>query len=334
MKHTVTNILVFTSLFSIFSPIFAASTDYGSQKFVTTAYYSPLPNQSFYLRGSYEADVRLNGRGTHGASGKAVYQGMLAAPKTYMFGTQIYFPDFGIGTVDDRGGAIVSAGSRGYDADRIDIWMGEGEEGLKRALTWGKRTVFGQILAPGSAPEGLSNIALENFPVGKINKTVYQAPKTTPVVPTESIAPPVEPKQENSIFTVSVYRNTAPETVKQLQEIMKEIGYYQGEIDGKYSRAFEKTVSTFQLENQIISSLQEKAAGYYGVKTRSKLKEVFALYKENEQKRIAEEARLALIKAEEQKKQEEEMKKVALFIQEFGDPKVDEIGAHVRRLQQ
>ncbi len=70
------------------------------------------------------------------------------------------------------------------------------------------------------------------------------------------------------------------------------------------------------------------------MKTRSKLKEVFALYKENEQKRIAEEARLALIKAEEQKKQEEEMKKVALFIQEFGDPKVDEIGAHVRRLQQ
>lgn len=93
MKHTITNILVFTSLFSIFSPILAAPTEYGSQKFVTTAYYSPLPNQSFYLRGSYEADVRLNGNGTHGASGRAVYPGMLAAPKTYMFGTQIYFPD-------------------------------------------------------------------------------------------------------------------------------------------------------------------------------------------------------------------------------------------------
>lgn len=153
MKHFIANSLVFTSFFSVFSPILAAPNNFDAQKFVTTAYYSPLPNQSFYLRGSYEADVRLNGRGTHGASGKEVYPGMLAAPKTYAFGTQIYFPDFGIGTVDDRGGAIVSAGSRGYDADRIDIWMGEGEEGLKRALTWGKRTVFGQVIAPGSLPE-------------------------------------------------------------------------------------------------------------------------------------------------------------------------------------
>ncbi len=38
--------------------------------FIVTAYYSPLPDQSFYLKGSYEADIRLNGNGTHGASGK------------------------------------------------------------------------------------------------------------------------------------------------------------------------------------------------------------------------------------------------------------------------
>lgn len=33
--------------------------------FVVTAYYSPLPDQARYLRGSYEADIRLNGNGTH-----------------------------------------------------------------------------------------------------------------------------------------------------------------------------------------------------------------------------------------------------------------------------
>ena len=38
------------------------------QYFIVTAYYSPEPNQSIYMRGSYEADMRLNGRGTHGAS--------------------------------------------------------------------------------------------------------------------------------------------------------------------------------------------------------------------------------------------------------------------------
>ena len=31
------------------------------KSFIVTAYYSPLPGQSFYLRGSYEAEKRLNG---------------------------------------------------------------------------------------------------------------------------------------------------------------------------------------------------------------------------------------------------------------------------------
>ncbi len=36
--------------------------------FSVTAYYSPLPGQSFYLKGNYEAETRLNGNGTNGAS--------------------------------------------------------------------------------------------------------------------------------------------------------------------------------------------------------------------------------------------------------------------------
>ena len=77
--------------------------------FIVTAYYSPLPDQSRYLRGNYEAELRLNGNGTHGASGKPVYAGMLAAPKSYAFGTVIHLEGIGTGTVDDRGGAIVVA---------------------------------------------------------------------------------------------------------------------------------------------------------------------------------------------------------------------------------
>jgi hypothetical protein len=50
---------------------------------VATAYYSPVPGQKYYLRGDYEREVILNGRGTHGASGKPVFEGMIAAPKDY-----------------------------------------------------------------------------------------------------------------------------------------------------------------------------------------------------------------------------------------------------------
>jgi len=118
--------LVAICLSLVFSSVFAEeNTSSENQKFIVTAYYSPLPDQSFYLKGSYEADIRLNGNGTHGASGKEVYPGMLAGPKTYAFGTQVYLEGLGIGTIDDRGGAIVSSGSRGYDADRLDIWMGQ-----------------------------------------------------------------------------------------------------------------------------------------------------------------------------------------------------------------
>lgn len=121
--------LIILQFFSIISPVFADEiTAPEKTKFIVTAYYSPLPNQNFYLKGSYEADIRLNGNGTHGASGKAVYEGMLAGPKTYAFGTKVYLEGLGIGTIDDRGGAIVSSGSRGYTADRLDIWMGTGEE--------------------------------------------------------------------------------------------------------------------------------------------------------------------------------------------------------------
>jgi 3D (Asp-Asp-Asp) domain-containing protein len=66
---------------------------------------------------------------------------MIATPSTYQFGQQIIIPDRGIGEVHDRGGAIVQAGERGYEHDRIDIWMGHGEVGLIRALIRGKRTI-------------------------------------------------------------------------------------------------------------------------------------------------------------------------------------------------
>lgn len=60
-------IAVIFLLQSVLSPYFAVATSGTPQtrKFIVTAYYSPLPNQDRYLRGSYEADIRLNGNGTH-----------------------------------------------------------------------------------------------------------------------------------------------------------------------------------------------------------------------------------------------------------------------------
>lgn len=117
-------LLISAVMFSPPDTSFAAETD---KTFIVTAYYSPLPDQSFYAKGNYDAERRLNGNGTNGASGTPVFTGMIAAPKSYDFGTNIFFQGLGVGRVEDRGGAIVEAWDRGQPYDRIDIWMGYGE---------------------------------------------------------------------------------------------------------------------------------------------------------------------------------------------------------------
>ena len=92
MKSNIARILI---ILFVSQPLFAfasvsSAPAMSTDKFVVTAYYSPLPNQNYYLKGSYEADLALNGNGTNGASGKEVYIGMLAAPKKYPFGTKIH----------------------------------------------------------------------------------------------------------------------------------------------------------------------------------------------------------------------------------------------------
>lgn len=108
------------------------------KKFKVTAYYSPLLYQEFYYRWNHKDEVILNGEGTHGASGKPVFHGMLAGPESYAFGTKISFPGRWVGEIADRGGAIVEQWERSNASyDRIDVWVGKGEEGLKRALSFG-----------------------------------------------------------------------------------------------------------------------------------------------------------------------------------------------------
>lgn len=161
---------IFASFLAFFS--FHGDSGYATpitQEFIVTAYYSPLPNQNFYLKGNYEAEKLLNGNGTNGASGKPVFVGMIAAPKTYAFDTRIDFEGLGVGIVQDRGGAIVKAWERGYSSDRIDIWMGSWESGLRRAMVWGKRKVTGTITTDTTKP--LLNF--RDIDTGKVDLSMY-----------------------------------------------------------------------------------------------------------------------------------------------------------------
>lgn len=205
---------------------------------------------------------------------------------------------------------------------------------MKRALSWGKRSVTGKIVAPDEETDK-SVIDLSRVKIAKIDAKAYRKQQEQSASQTD----------ETGIFSSSVNKNTDPERIKELQVILSRLSYYHGDIDGKYSKVLESAISDFQIENRLVASKKTYGAGFYGAATRAKLREVYALYAENEKKRIAEEARVAVEKAQEEKrlalekaereKQKESRKaEVTLFVKNLGTPKPDEVGVHVRNLQQ
>lgn len=129
--------IVIVVLFGMFFTCCGFSAWYDTcalKSFKATAYYSPQEGQKFYIRWSLEEDIILNGSWTHGASWKPVFNGMIAAPKSYAFGTRLYVPWRWIGQIEDRGGAIVEAWERNESFDRLDFWAGEWQAWLVAAL--------------------------------------------------------------------------------------------------------------------------------------------------------------------------------------------------------
>ena len=76
------------------------------------------------------------------ASGKKAKPGMIAADtRYYPFGTVIYFPGYGYGTVEDRGGDIKGP-------QRIDLYYNTHSE----AMHWGRQKVRAVVFPPGTPP--------------------------------------------------------------------------------------------------------------------------------------------------------------------------------------
>lgn len=225
--------------------------------FIISAYYSPLPNQEYFLTGNYEAEIRLNGNGVHGADGTSVYPGMIAAPKTYPFGTKMEIPGVGTVAVHDRGGAIVEAGDRNNAHDRLDIWMGSGEEGLRRALSWGKKTI--EVTVHGINPSIAEAVNLEGLPQAKY----IIAQRATP-----------------SLFRHSLKLNDHGDEVVKLQRFLKHLEYFDGEITGFFGESTRSAVTQFQIDQDLLNGKDDFNAGTFGVGTRLRLEAIIGREKD------------------------------------------------------
>lgn len=278
--------LILALQFILIVPVTAdGSIPMEKRKLLVTAYYSPLPNQDFYIRGSYEADIRLNGRGTNGADGTQVFAGMLAAPRTYPFGTRVKIPGLGVGEVHDRGGAILA----GKDYDRIDVWMGSGEDGLSRALNWGARIVEGEVyftphqIEPGLSFSGVSATLPDAFVQRLINNSTPFIPSATTTSSESALIPEAQtvvqpvPEAENkelerleqnrTLLAAGLGKDANGEEVENLQRMLWDLNYYKGEITGQYDQATVDAVFNFQVESGVLQSAWDKGAGYFGKKT-------------------------------------------------------------------
>lgn len=239
------SLLIVLSLFLTLVPNLSTASNSEDTYFIVTAYYSPLPDQKSYLKWNYEAEKRLNWEGIRWASGKEVFSGMLAAPKNYAFGTKIYLEWLGIWEVADRGGAIVNAWKRGYEHDRIDVWMWYGDEWLQRALYWGKRKVKWNILNSSS----------------KVDLDYSKLPSPTWATKNLTSIP--------SIFNMWLWNWSNSDMVKKLQEFLSKINLYNWEIDWKYNSNLIDVIYNFQLDNNLIEAGQTYGAWYWWTTTRN-----------------------------------------------------------------
>ncbi|MFH1299181.1 MAG: peptidoglycan-binding protein [Patescibacteria group bacterium] len=222
------------------------------QTFTISAYYSPLEGQEYYVTGSYDGDIRLNGSGVNSADGTPVYPGMVAAPSSYDFGTKMYIPGVGIVAVHDRGGAILEAGERNYNYDRLDIWMGYGDLGLQRALNWGVRDV--EITIYGVDPTVEENVYLEGYSdAEKFIKTTVLAPQ---------------------LFPKDIWYGTDGEDVRKLQSYLGILGYFNSNISGYYGDETAMAVYNFQVDQGIVDDWGQLGAGHFGINSRKAMDKV------------------------------------------------------------
>ncbi len=221
------------------------------QVFTITAYYSPIEGQQKYVKGSLEKDKKLNGNGTHGADGTPVFPGMIAAPKTIPFDTKMSIPGIGTVAVHDRGGAIVPAGQRGEKFDRLDIWMGHGDQGLNRALAWGRRNVTVTVYGPDASK-------VEQIDLSALDQLAQKLESTNTTI-------------ASSLFPRDLGSGSQGDQVTALQKALSQLGYFQGELTGNFGDLTQAAVLKFQLAYEIVDDANDFGAGYFGPQTRKKL---------------------------------------------------------------
>ncbi|PIP65774.1 hypothetical protein COU77_01170 [Candidatus Peregrinibacteria bacterium CG10_big_fil_rev_8_21_14_0_10_49_16] len=201
-------------------------TESFEQDFLITAYYSPKPHQCCYVLGGLEADRSYNGQGIHAADGTEVYAGMIAAPPRYPFGTKVFLPGLGTFIVHDRGGAIQEQKN---GLHRLDIWIGEGEEGLARAFSFGEQQLRGTVYPPGGGDALTVSFSPEHIPLDMDRLERYYTAHAGLLA--------MRPRFGERGMSVQI-----------LQETLRDTGYFAGSLTGIFDDRTQESLQQFLTE--------------------------------------------------------------------------------------
>jgi len=300
MRKILSTIIVILILSGFYTSTATASQ---SGYFRVTAYYSPLPNQKYYIKGNYYSEIRMNWKGIKWSSGKPVFSGMLAAPSKYSFWTKIYLKWIWIWEVADRGGAIVKAWERNFKHDRIDIWVWYWDEWLRRAMYWWNRVVKWNVIKNSNKVSiNYKKIPSPYWTTSKLNKNIVK----NDLVKIKNTKPKSEfdllLEKELKIFNNKI--NNKEET-KILQKRLSDLWLYSWKIDWNYNNII-SIITKYQLEKKLIKFKWDTWTWYFWPNTRKYLKEDYKKYligeKEKQEKIQIFEKEINLLKISAEKK--------------------------------
>ncbi|MFA6080173.1 MAG: peptidoglycan-binding protein [Candidatus Gracilibacteria bacterium] len=137
----------------------------------------------------------------------------------------------------------------------------------------------------------------------------------------------------DSILTGDVFDGNKSEEIRDLQKMLKEMGYFKFEIDGLYNKRLVDAILEFQLAKQIVTSGDDIGAGFYGPVTQSTLEEAYTAYLAKKIKIDALKAELEKIKAARIAVAAEQKKIFETSIQKIPTLKLGQIHPEIRTLQ-
>ncbi|MDD3303049.1 MAG: M23 family metallopeptidase [Candidatus Gracilibacteria bacterium] len=107
--------------------------------------------------------------------------------------------------------------------------------------------------------DDLNNITIKQV---KVNTTKTTTSNSNNAISSDNI---------KGVFNYTIYTDSSNQDIKYVQTIFKDIGYYNGKVDGNYNSIINDIIK-YQLAKNIISSKDETGAGYFGPKTRAQAK--------------------------------------------------------------